>query len=911
MQIVFGWNLDGHAYPDTIGNGTAIFNSAVVGPGGFLGLLETRLGLRRPVVQRAVRVAEYMSLLAQGDDGQQFFSASFAADAWATAEHLLDMRDALIAAGWKGQACEELDKICTMARIESFGQVPDGFGERLYAVNAIIESQRKPVLESVQVVGTLSGLPSIWRRTFEGLEKTGTKIIEVVSDGKAEKCDLQILQRALSNCDTSSKAFLSGDGTVVVIDADDEVQASELTAAWLSQRGNLHEVAIVRGADCSALNLACDRYALPAIGNTVRSQFRAILQVLPLAFEIVCRPIDPKKVVEFVTVSGGPMPKWIAEQIVRAVAEAPGIDGVLWNAAWDTCIDRQKEWISRDDPSLQDADCTEQARQRLDEHRIWFQAMVPSFDAPIPGADAVTICERVAHWAAGRASADHNRTLYEIAAQQAKLLRQLILKTGATTIPLTQMRKMLEAVAGYGVSISNEEACDWTLLNHPGQIWNAVPSLLWWGFAQPHWTSPRTGAWTEAEIQTLGRYDVHVETPLERLRRDSFAWRLPILNARKSLVLVKPRMVAGQRATPHPIWDEINSLVDPTSMKSSTLKASKLFASTSIQLSGTDIKCENRSAVALPTRLRTWNVPSTAIRPRKSESYSSIDKLLGCSLAWTLQYSAGMYSSRSLNLPEKQLLLGKLAHAVVSTLHDEKPHWQPAEAETRTTAILHELIPQTAASLLLPGASVQYREAMEAIPRSVAQLIKFLREAKAEVEGCEKNLKVKLNADTDLGGAVDMLIRLPSGSRAVLDFKWSNSPYFFRKRIIDGVALQLAIYSWLAKATDTSPDSQAADSKMPPAGFFMFRQGELFFTRDGVFPAYTLVRKMVRDLDETWKVTLEAYERVLAEVRSGTITATGIIDDTIPIEVFTHPELIKPPCDFCDFSHFCGKRELQ
>jgi hypothetical protein len=153
-----------------------------------------------------------------------------------------------------------------------------------------------------------------------------------------------------------------------------------------------------------------------------------------------------------------------------------------------------------------------------------------------------------------------------------------------------------------------------------------------------------------------------------------------------------------------------------------------------------------------------------------------------------------------------------------------------------------------------------------------------------------------------------MLIRLPSGSRAVIDFKWSSAPYWYRKRISEGRALQLAIYSWLAKQTDEATIS--ASDKLPPAGFFMFRQAELFFTADGIFPRTYFVRKMARDLDETWKVTVEAYERTLAELQKGTITATGIIDDTIKLDAFMNPVLVEPPCNFCQLGHFCGKTEL-
>jgi len=114
------------------------------------------------------------------------------------------------------------------------------------------------------------------------------------------------------------------------------------------------------------------------------------------------------------------------------------------------------------------------------------------------------------------------------------------------------------------------------------------------------------------------------------------------------------------------------------------------------------------------------------------------------------------------------------------------------------------------------------------------------------------------------------------GGRAVLDFKWTSAPYWHRKKIREGTALQLAIYSWLLERP-MSRKNQAASDRLPPAGFICFATAScssplMAYSRD------TLSSQDGSHLDETWKVTLEAYERTLAEVRPSTITATGIID---------------------------------
>jgi hypothetical protein len=283
-----------------------------------------------------------------------------------------------------------------------------------------------------------------------------------------------------------------------------------------------------------------------------------------------------------------------------------------------------------------------------------------------------------------------------------------------------------------------------------------------------------------------------------------------------------------------------------------------------------------------------------------------------------------MRNPKSFDLPEKQLLLGKLAHEVVNEMYKQKQHWAPAEAREFGTAMVADLVPRMAAGLLLPAAAAQLREAKEAIPASVEHLCKLLNDIGAEVEGCEVPLRATLNATTTLNGNLDMLVKLSNDRRLVLDFKWSSKPFFYRTRIVDGKALQLAIYGWLVNHIGEL-DQQASESSnvlpfsppdprgefLPPAGFYMLRHGQLFFTEAGIFPDYTLVRKAARSLSETWRIAREAYDRELTKLRAGTVVATGINDDTIDLDAFINPEISDPPCAFCRFGRLCGKEQLQ
>lgn len=929
MDVVFGWDLDGQQFPETANGQLAHFNSQISGPSSLLILLETRLGLKRPAVPRALRVADYLVLLRKADDGNQFYSSSLRADAWSTSDYLLALRDELIASGWMKQKTT-LEKLEALTKVEQLGAIPDGFGERLQLVNAALKSSTKVVFERLRVVGGVLSLPSTWRTTIGLLVASGTKLEELAYSATARDTDLQRLQQRLTSSHSAEKVTLTGDGSLCVVDAHDELQAAQFTSAWLHNHGDCSDVVLIRGSDCASLSRTFERYMLPNIGTSGRSRFRAILQVLPLAFEVVCRPLDPKKLVELLIVQGGPFPTWIAKPLINALQQAPGIGSPLWFTAWEECTAKQAEFIQRDEPELSKAVATERAAEKIGNWKLWFAECVSASDTnhAISAVDADEICGRVQQWAQQKRVPDRfMQNMYTVAAGQANMLRKLIARDGSERISLTQMRKMIDSVADYGSSVSNTEAADWALVDHPGQIWGPAKTVVWWGFSQPQLGVARTVVWSDDEYKLMQEHGITIERPVEKLRRESSSWRMPILNAQNRVILVKPRVISGRRAIAHPLWDEITSVVEGSSWQKVTCAASEVYRRPTVEFGNTVIECEEQKPVALPGALRTWTVQPNAIKPRFKESYASINKMLGCPLAWALQYGAQMWQPKALNLPEKQLLLGTLAHAVVKDMYDSKRHWTPHEAQEHASRAVETLIPQMAASLQLPGLSPQLREATEAIPASVFHLVTLLNDSGATVEGCEVPLKVALSKSADLAGKVDMLIRLPSGERAVLDFKWSSSSYWYRKQLVEGKALQLAIYSWLAAETDSrereeteqkggeveSPDfddEPAAEEASQIAGYFMFRHGELFFTRDGVFPQYTFVRKMARTLDATFKATLEAYERALTKMQGGTIIAKGVVDDTL--DVFD-PEstLAEPPCMFCDFGHFCGKRELQ
>jgi ATP-dependent helicase/nuclease subunit B len=932
MQVVFGWDLDGPCFPETAAEGAPTINSALVGPRGLLGLLETRLGLRRPNEQRAVRIAQYLALLHKVDDKTHFFSDSLRVDPWATADRLLQARDELVAAGWNGKAIAEFPKLVSLAAVEDAGKISLGFGERLEEVIAGVEATDKSPIGEMRLVGGIELLPKALQRLLGVLQKKGMQLHNpgegsagAITAGRDSQSllspvvpalapttsDLSIVRTLLTSRESTTLA-VRGDGSFVVIDADDELQAAEMVAAWLRTHEHRRDVVIIRGDDSSALNQACQRFALPQVGSTVRSEFRSVLQVLPFAFEMAWRPIDPKRLAEFLTLDGGPIPYMVAHHLLDALAEHPGIGGELWRDKWKTIYKNEVEQALSSDASKARNDAEKEAKEKVAKWHEWFEPSVQSLNAQISIDEAIKVCKRVATWATMRAQFNPPHRLYEIAVQHSRLLAQLLRECGSTAISSTQLRKMVGAVTGYGVTSSSAEAADWTVIDRPGQIWNRADTVIWWQFAQPSAQSVKLSVWSSNEIEELAKHNIYIDSPLQRLRRESFAWRAPLVQAAQKLIIVKPRMVAGQDAIPHPLWDEICSRIDERQLRKATVHAAQVYSKPALECAGLTLTSEPRTFVKLPSVHRNWELPASVVKPRENnESFSSINKLLGCSFAWVLEYQGWMRQPKPLDLPQKDLLLGKLAHAVFDAVYKEKKKWRPDEARAKAVEVLDAYIPERAAVLLLPGSGPQLRQAREAIPDAVEHLTRVLNDANLRVDATEVPLSAKFGSkERGLAGNADMLAYTAENVPVLLDFKWSASPGWHRKKIAKGEALQLAIYAYLALHLKGATGEIKAED-WPPVGYFMLRGKEMYFTKDGVFPSNSHVRKQARSMKETWDVMLVEYERELAEILSGNVTAYGVDPDSQRFVDSMRQLVVEAPCKFCNLGYICGKEELQ
>ncbi|WP_298354680.1 PD-(D/E)XK nuclease family protein [Rhodoblastus sp.] len=888
LRLVFSWFADAGTWPEHPGAGAAVVDAAVVGPMRLLDHVETMLGLGAPANAGVKRIAIYRRKLEACGDGR-FWSESFEKDPWSTARELLKWRDELVEAGWRPETPIPGKRLVDLAAAESAGaDLPRGLADRLHAAIAALAEKPNLPLSSIELVDARADLPVGWRRLLDALESCGVSVTTAAAPPNAQGST--DLARLLSPFESKGAAReLAGDGSVCLLTADTELVATEAVAAWLAADKTSNDgLVFVLGNDSALLDHALRRVGLPRLGASASSPHRALLQVLPLAFALAWDPPDPKSLLDFLLLPLSPLPRWVANKLASRVAETPGVGGPLWQ---ETFAEITKKFAEK---APEDSDA-----KRAATIANWRAFVEPERHDPnlgMPRAAARGIANRVAAWATARFGATDD-ALFLALATAANDLAEAIEATEAERFDRLLIERMIEQVIGSGVSdpTALAEAAPWRAVTHPGAIWGAADTIIWWHFADNGEIAQRA-IWDSDEREALKQAGVALDDPSPALRRISSAWERPVRHARKKLILVRPSMSGGEEVKSHPLW---HALVAgrPKLEKQIGARAETLLSEPAPQFAGRVLTRQEVTAGALPERRAEWSAPAGRIASRDFESASSLSSLLSCPLQWTLNYVSALEGGVRQSLAGGDALFGTLAHKIAETLFQPGAPPDPAEMTSRARSLLEELLPQMAATLLLPGAARDLATARQAIPEALAELAKFLRANKLSVVEMEKEFKDQGRLDTNTGirGFIDLLAREENGREVVIDLKWQRTDKYRRKEIADGVAIQLAVYA--RHVGDANADV--------PTGYFMLRQKRFVTGAQGFNGSVVAVEGETPN--ETWEKIETSWRAVMTEMADGAVRA-AFAQENVDQAKFNDPILMTPPkCRYCDFATLCGR----
>lgn len=886
-----------------------------VGPAGFARRLGRLYGLRGEAGPHAERVAAYAARLAVIDDGSRSFSRSRLKDPWGVAEFLLGLRDALRAAGWDGEILDggsaRLSDIASAEVLDTAGLPVLGPGLADVFAALLHEVERTPVLAErleIHVAAPKAALDAIVHRTLVALAAKGASIAQADDEvpQAPRHADLGRLQRALLGPAAGEpRTSLANDGSLICLEADTPLEAGELAAAYLRSRA-LASATLVAGRDLGAFEVAVARHGLPATGSQDRSRWRPALQVLPLRLALAFTPQDPYRAAELLMLPVSPLPRDLRRRLVEALAEQPGVGGPAWRDAVAAAVEHDAARARSENPQAPEAAAREAESQLRARVETWLGGAAYERDEGIPALGVAQVCGAVADWAEGRANAGagSDRVAQGAAVVARTLARMLVaLPPGAKLSP-EHLDQLHDVVVGGGLESGDKPggAGRPAIAHAPAAAQRGAREVIWWGFLGGG-PEPRPEPWTAAEREALASHGgVSVDELGAKRGVEAWSWRQPILAASERLVLVRWRLEGTTPTVSHPLADEIEARVEhalrPCTISSeAALEAAAAHVAVTTSVRAPAPRIVPHAVFHVPPGI----IPITRLSP------SSLERLLGCPVAWVLEHSGALRRGAVSRIPSGNRLLGNFAHAILEDLlHGPEKldlgEGTPDEASALAGRLFDRRVGSEAAPLVARTAKVEQHRARELICHAARALFALLQSGGWRVRGAEEKLTRRFE-EADLAGSADLVLER-DGSAAVLDLKLSTSSKYFREKLEKGEALQLALYAEMVRSS----------SGTPPTGYFLINRGEVLTVDHGAFPgARELAGPTMPDTLEAARDALRFWRRVLEEgivasrreeLREGADSvASGAAGAPVPSR---GPGAIDAPCRFCEYDALCS-----
>ncbi|NLJ18434.1 PD-(D/E)XK nuclease family protein [Globicatella sulfidifaciens] len=908
MDILLGYWLDSNTYPDALGKEDALVGTVVTGFKGLIGILETQLGLTAPPVSENIRIAEWQGLIRKLDTGNKLFSKSFATDSWNTARELLHRRDELVIAGWDPKIHSGGSRwVETLSELELANHNKTwGFSDRVRFVLTKLQDKIHLDINSITIVDEEESMWDPWcNEIIKLLIKQGihvhkeNSISQSMTDGTSIT-DLSLLQSALAGEKSEKKA--QGDGSILLVRSEQEWDAADFLISWLQENG-LENTVLVKGEGSSFLDELLNRRGVPGAGVDAASKWRPVLQVLPLTIDTYWDPIRVDRMMELLTIPTSPVPGKIRYRLANELASNPGVGGAGWlKSIEDGVQDYEETWIQ---DGYDDKEIQKRRKNLAEKIDLWIQHEFYDPNDGIPLEKITQICQKVSQWAVVNYQLT-NDFIYKKASQIAQDVLVGVQTLGVNKVTQLQIARIIDSVLGEGAKLDSyqQEASQWEVVEHPGQIWGNADMVVWWGFNKGM-EGPNLRTWTKVERAWLKNQGVYLLEEDVRRRREAASWHQAVQLTNRRLILIAPSKIKGEERPIHPLWDEIRHAIanESSTVNLISFDASELRKQQSISLFRTNFVRTTLPKRTIPAPIRNWNVPENVVLPRAVESATSFESLVGCSLRWTFKYAANVRPGTILSLPNESIMLGNLGHAILETLLSEKMDWQEDEVRIRVGELFDDLTPKIAATLLEPENGIKRNETRIKLQISLQQFFKILNREGIKIKHTELELKKNWQDGVEFKGRLDLVGETATGKKVLFDSKWSRKPANYKERL-QNLSIQLALYHWLL--TDQE------DEELPVA-YFMLRSGQFFSVPHEEFPSAFHVEGP--SLIESKKVVQKSVSDVWAQLAKGTAIAPGVPESKVSSSEDQAKEkafvgLIEPPCKFCEYQNLCGFRRV-
>ena len=856
-----------------------------LGRAGLLDFLEVQLGIKGPDVAPERRRLTYLDAVRSAGPG--FWSGSYAVDPISAAERLLQVRDLLVESGWSGAGISGIEKTSGFSKIEQVFKDSSGLPDRLRVVAGLLaEVPSACGISQITLECPESSIHGAWRRIFDSLSKAGVKIErhrfeETPPASKA--CDL-----ALLNSLTSTPKLPAGDGSFRIITARDPWESARMAAAFvaaLSLQDRSKMVLICPPRNRGILRTAFLARGIPFGGSHSEVSYaRPSLQLLILALTLAWDPKDPTAALALLTLEGSPVHSRFRYALLRSFEKSLAVGGSVWSEALEAEVQSALSEATTQEER-------EKIQKRASRVQEWFSGKSYPVEAGVPRDEVLAICKRVSQWLRVRSFGGDLSSGRETI-EMAGLLIELVLKLNEPTLTRERLFQLMLEVLGSGVTggANSAEALGPIVIDSPAQLAAQVVRVLWWDFTGANAGSSPDSFFSESEAQNLQKEGVDWPDFKARTKEEGGIGHRVFRLCEKQVVLFHALLdEAGDPEVVHPLIPELL----PQKIRSEWLSKTQVRLTEMEHplvhefLDSIGAKEVARLADPLTKPRIEWKVPPGILKLRAEESASSLEKALGCELAWVLSYSARLRGEDRDTLKYEDRTRGLIAHEVIAKVFAKGEVPDPVRAREAAGKVYDQVILDLAPTLLKSthanerfGLRVRILDAVETYASFLSRNGFTIVGTEVEVKRSDRTL-----AGVHLTGAIDHVLKDRSGLSVIVDHKWGKAKYK-REALESGTSLQLALYSLLISG-----------GTEPILAYHMIQDRDVMTLNQDYSGA-----KRVEGPDgrEVVKRAAAGIEGAKAVLQSGVLIARGLLKED-------QERHFEAPCRYCDFDKICGK----
>ena len=846
MILYFGLELDDLVYP----RGAEVQGGIqYLGPKRFLLFLESHLGLLGPATDNEhLRIEQFRQAIRLHLDIQEnpFYQASFTADQLATSARLLQMRDELVLSAWDFQPQSATpQRLATLAEIEQLLQEAEkplvpGFADRFAAAQTALDQGKIP-LEKIYLNEPLDLLPPHFQALFQQLQRQGCLLENIPAAAPSMAHDLQQFQAFLNRTNPPGQKTLRGDGSLLVLRAKRETDAAVFLAKMLADHPDFQPLCLIPEKN-RALDNALIQEGLPSLGILSASLARPSLQILKLITAFLWQPVDPFKIMEFVSLSIKPLHDDLAEVIANLMAQTPGLNSDNWRFTIARFFEQLEE-KAQTDRSIDVVGIRKQFdfwfnRKRYDSHR------------KVPRKEVIEVFEYLQNWAFEifDEGGGKNSSL-NVLSQQARRIVELLEALPETEQELShlELERIVRTIYEPSpVVFSESEVGHLPYVHHSSSVIGPVEQLIWWNFTrneQEHFFS----RWYQQEIQYLQSRGIRLQSPKDE--NALLLWHRPraILQTQKRLLLVLPEKIDGSPVFTHPLFDELEAAF--SNLELITFQLGEADQQPVFQQFFQIPKLVELDLQRLGHPKPFLHIPRPEnFAQREHESFTSLETLFYYPYQWVFRHKIRLRKSSILSIVKDVTLMGNLAHRFFELLFKEDIQgWDKAAVEKWIDERAYRLLSREGAVLLLYGREPERIAFINKIKYAAWSLVAAIQQNGWQVMATEKDLQGKF-LQVPIKGKADLVLQREQET-VVIDLKWRGAGRRIN-RIRNEEDIQLVTYSRLL----TEEDNWAHTC------FFILEKGQLIARNNLAFQEIIAVAPESDDL-EVKKRIWEKMER--------------------------------------------------